>query len=105
MTWDLYTMNYKASHPQAVDEIARTVRSFMPANSRVIGQELSGELLVTDTAPNLKKIYEIIRSNDVKPTPELLKKWAHNEQEWEKRRLIEAAAKSDLKPEMKTTKQ
>ena len=56
-TWDLYTMTYKATHAQAVDEIARMARSFMPPNSRIIGQELSGELLVTDTAPNLKKIY------------------------------------------------
>ena len=92
-TWDLYTMTYKASHPETVDQIARLTRSFMPANSRIVSAEWSGELMITDTAPNLKKIYELIKTNDVKPSAEMLKKWQHWELEGEKRRLAEAGVK------------
>jgi general secretion pathway protein D len=73
--WDLYTLRYKATHPDSVEHIARLSRSFMPANSRIIPDELSGMLYVTDTALNIKKLYELIREGDLKPTPALLKKW------------------------------
>ena len=45
----------------------------MPANSRIIASEYSGLLWVTDTAANLKKIYEFIRAGDArKPGQETL---------------------------------
>lgn len=71
--WDLVTMQYQATHkePGVVDNIARSVRSFMPANSRIIPVAMNGQLLITDSAPNLKKIYEIIKQMDVKPNPEV----------------------------------
>ena len=47
----------------------------MPANSRIIPEEVSGMLLVTDTAPNLKKLYELIKDLDRKPSAELKKHW------------------------------
>jgi hypothetical protein len=75
-TWDLVTMKYRAAHPLLVEDMARTARSFMPANSRIIPVESPGLLLVTDTAPNARKLYEIVRAMDVKPTPEFLKRRA-----------------------------
>ena len=62
----------------------------MPANSRIIPVEFSGMLLVTDTAPNLKKMYDLIKDNDVKPTAEMKKRWAEQEKAYEKRKLVEA---------------
>jgi hypothetical protein len=79
--WDMMTLKYKASNPDAVEEIARTVRGFMPASSRVVSAELSSTLWVTASAPDLKKIYELIRENDQKPTPEMKKRWAERARE------------------------
>jgi type II secretory pathway component GspD/PulD (secretin) len=73
--WDLYTVHYKATHPESVEHIARTARGFMPANSRIVADELSGALLVTDTALNIRKLYPIMRELDLKVSPALLKKW------------------------------
>lgn len=87
--WDMVTLLYKASHPEVVEQIARMSRSFMPANSRIIPSELSGTLLVTDSAANLKKLYEIVRDEDQKPTAEMKKRW----EEESKRRMAEAMQK------------
>lgn len=73
--WDLYTLKYQATHPDSVENIARTSRSFMPANARVIPVEVSGTLLITDTAINLKKLYGIIKDLDRKPSAEMKKRW------------------------------
>lgn len=74
-TWDLVTLKYKAENADAVEHIARSARSFMPANSRIIPDELGGMLLVTDSAMNAKKLYQIIRDMDVKPTAEMKRQW------------------------------
>lgn len=78
--WDLYTLKYKATHADAVEAIARLSRSLMPANARIIPSELSGTILITDAAPNLKKIYALIRENDQKPSAELKKRWKEEEE-------------------------
>jgi hypothetical protein len=70
---------YRAANPEAVEQIARYSRSFMPANARIIPDQLSGTLLVTDTALNLKKLYTLIRDTDQKPTAAMKKKWEENE--------------------------
>ncbi len=92
--WDLYTMIYKSSHSEVVDELARTSRSFMPANSRIIPSELSSTLIVTDSALNIKKLYEILREIDQKPTPEFLRKRAKEEARREAERAAERAEKN-----------
>ena len=75
-TWDLVTMRYKATAGgEIVEHLARTSRSFMPANSRMIPDEASGTLIVTDSAANLMKLYTIIQGMDVAPSAELKKKW------------------------------
>jgi type II secretory pathway component GspD/PulD (secretin) len=73
--FDLMTMRYKATHPDAVEPLARAMRSFMPANSRIIPDELGGWLLVTDTAPNLKKVYTMVKDMDRKPSAEFKRHW------------------------------
>lgn len=78
-TWDLYTVKYKASHPEVVEHIARTARTFMPSNARIIPDVLTGTLLITDTAANLKKLYSIIRDYDLKVSPVMLKRWEDQE--------------------------
>ena len=78
-TWDLVTLEYKATNAEVVEQIARTARSFMPANSRIIPSDINGTLLVTDTGPNLKKLYEIIKDLDQKPSAEMKKRWAEAE--------------------------
>lgn len=85
-SWDMMTLLYRASHPEVVDQIARLSRSFMPANARIIPSELSGTLLVTDSAPNLKKLYEIIQQDDQKPSAEMKRRW----DEWERMRVKDA---------------
>lgn len=87
-TWDIYNLNYHATSPYLVDRMARSVRSLMPAAARIMSW--NSTLLVTDTAPNLKKMYALIQSMDVKPNAETLKKWDEQEKFWHKRELIEA---------------
>ena len=74
-TFDLITFKYKASHPEALEYIARNARSFMPANARIIPDELSGVLLVSDNAINIKKLYTLIHEMDRSPTPEMKARW------------------------------
>jgi type II secretory pathway component GspD/PulD (secretin) len=73
--WDMCTLRYKAKNPESVDHIARSLRAFMPANSRIIPSELAGTVMITDSAMNLKKLYVMIHDYDRKPTAEMKKKW------------------------------
>lgn len=79
--WDIITFVYKVKYPEVVEEMARTARSFMPPNARIIPSELTGQIFFTDAAPNIKNVYEIIRGLDQKPTKALLEKWKHIYQE------------------------
>jgi hypothetical protein len=79
--WDLYTMEYKASHPESTETIARTLRSFMSATSRIVPAELSGLLMVTAPALELKRVYALIRDNDQKMSPEMKKREEKREEE------------------------
>ena len=85
-TWDLVTLRYEAKNPEMVEELARDSRSFMPANSRIIPFPESGALMITDSAANLKKLYQIIHASDVKPSKEILQRWKEREQEHRERR-------------------
>ncbi len=84
-TWDLYTMKYQATNAEIVEHVARNSRSFMPANSRIIPDVLTGSVLITDTAPNLKKLYTIIREMDVKVTPAIKAHWEKQEKDGQAR--------------------
>jgi len=86
--YDLITFQYKVVHPeytQIVGYLARHLRSFMPANGRVIPSELNGVLTLTDTAMNMQKLYQLIIEMDVKPTAALLKRWEKSKKMWQKK--------------------
>lgn len=95
--WDLYTLKYKATNPDVVENIARTSRSFMPANSRIIPEEVTGTLLVTDTAINLKKLYGIIKDLDKKPTAEMKRRWEENAKAQHAERMKKKAEETQVK--------
>ena len=74
-TWDLVLLVFKLKHPEVAEAMARNARSFMPANARIIPNELSGQMLITAAVPEVKNVYQIIKDMDVKPSPEMLKEW------------------------------
>lgn len=89
--WDLATLKYKAANPEIVEEISRKMRNFMPPTTRIIPDENSGMILVTDAIPNLKKMYDLIKDIDTKPNPELKQKWADEKKARQKAELVRKA--------------
>jgi hypothetical protein len=79
--YDWYQLKYQATHPDAVETIAKIARSFMPANSRVIPADLSGQLLVTASAQELKNVLRLFRDLDKKPTAEMKARWEQRRKE------------------------
>src|SRR5271154_753399 len=47
------------------EEVARTFRSFMPANSRIIPYEQTNTVIVTDTGSNIAKLGKMLEILDV----------------------------------------
>jgi general secretion pathway protein D len=47
------------------EEVARTFRSFMPANSRIIGYEQTNTVIVTDTGSNIAKLAKMLEILDI----------------------------------------
>src|SRR4051812_37299242 len=86
---ELYTLKYKATNAETVEELARLVRSFTPQTSRIIPYEYSGMLHVTDTAASLRKVYDLVRANDVKPTPEMKQKWKELDKQADHQKILE----------------
>lgn len=64
-TWDLATLRYRTPRPHLCDHIARTMRSFLPGNSRVIPDEITGQILVTASQPILASVLEKIQAMDI----------------------------------------
>lgn len=91
--WDIYTLKFKLAHREVAEAIARNTRSFMPAAARIIPVQLVGEMLVTDTALNLKKLYLIIKDMDRALTPEMKKEWKEREKQYQKIEELRAANK------------
>ncbi len=90
-TFDLVTMKYKAKNPESTESMSRVLRNFMPPNSRIVSTDLSGMLIVTDSAINTKNMYQTIVENDLKPTAEQKKKWEENA----KRHMMMQSQKND----------
>ena len=65
--WDVMILQYKLTFPKSADQIISIVRGSLPANARIVNAELNGSLLITDSALNLKRIYELVRDLDQKP--------------------------------------
>jgi type II secretory pathway component GspD/PulD (secretin) len=51
--------------------IARTMRSFMPATSRIMSDDATNSVLITDSAHNISKLKSLVQQLD---TPEVAKK-------------------------------
>jgi general secretion pathway protein D len=49
----------------SADEVSRTFRSFMPANSRIIPYEQTNTVIVTDTGANISKLAKMLEILDV----------------------------------------
>lgn len=76
-THDLATMNYAPKFPVAerLDEIARNLRSFLPATARVIPDGVANRLRITASIPDLKRCLKMVREMDLKPTAADEKRW------------------------------
>ena len=60
----LITRVFPLKYIQA-EEVARTFRSFMPANSRIIPYEQTNTVIVTDTGSNISKLAKMLEILDV----------------------------------------
>src|SRR4029078_1485723 len=49
----------------SAEEVARTFRSFMPANARIIPYEQTNTVIVTDTGSNISKLNKMLEILDV----------------------------------------
>lgn len=49
----------------SAEEVARTFRSFMPANSRIISYEQTNTVIVTDTGSNIAKLAKMLEILDI----------------------------------------
>src|SRR6185437_1120964 len=47
------------------DEVARTFRSFMPANSRIMSYDQTNTVIVTDTGANIAKLQKMLEILDI----------------------------------------
>lgn len=79
--WDLVTFKYKVTHPESAEPMARGLRSMLPANARIIPNELSGTVLITDAIPNVQKCFNFLKEWDVKPSAEMKRIWEKRERE------------------------
>jgi type II secretory pathway component GspD/PulD (secretin) len=71
--WDLSTVRYRAQTTELVEDLARTMRSFLPANARVIPYPSSGTLLITAPNPIIRNVLSHIQALDVKLSPEKIR--------------------------------
>lgn len=49
----------------SADEVARTLRSFMPANSRIMAYDQTNTVIITDTGSNIQKLVQMLDFLDV----------------------------------------
>lgn len=89
-THDLASLNYtpKYPNPERLEEMARGLRSFLPANARVVPDSAAMKLRLTAAIPDLKRCLKQIREMDRKPT-------SAEESDWkeQKKRRAEKAVK------------
>ncbi|MBL7715450.1 MAG: hypothetical protein JNL01_08255 [Bdellovibrionales bacterium] len=89
-THDLATLNYAPKFPnfERLEEMARSLRSFLPANARIVPDAASMKVRMTAAIPDLKRCLKMMREMDRKPT-------AAEENDWkeQKKRRAEKSAK------------
>lgn len=67
--WDIVMLKYKATYPETVEEVVRATRSFLPASARIIPHAGTGTVWITESAINLKRIYNLFKDMDTPLTP------------------------------------
>ncbi len=77
--FDAGSLHYVLKHPESAEEIARTLRSFMPANSRIIPSVLSGSELITASTPEMKNAFHYLRMLDRPLPPGYVPHWQREE--------------------------
>ncbi len=77
-TWDLITLTYQVKYPEVIREMANTARSFMHASARIVPNKITSQIILTDTAVNIKNVYKILREMDQKPNKKLQEEMDHS---------------------------
>lgn len=72
---DLLVTYVMAINHTPPDYIARILRSFMPANSRIIPDEATRSVFITDSARNIFKLKKIIQQVDTTQTAKQAAEW------------------------------
>lgn len=67
-----YVMPIRHSPP---DFIARNLRSFMPANSRIIPDDMTRSILITDSAHNIAKLKKLVERLDTPEAARQAREW------------------------------
>lgn len=67
-----YVMRLEQTPPEYV---ARNLRSFMPANSRIIPDELTRSVMITDSAHNISKLRKLAEKLDTPQAAQQAKTW------------------------------
>jgi len=63
-TFDIATLKYQTVDPQTAEVLQRFLVDLVPRYGRVTAFPDSGYLLITDSAPNLRRIVDILKSVD-----------------------------------------
>ena len=71
-TWDVVTLKYKARDPEAAAMIPRILQDYLPRTGNIL-VTAPGYVLITDAAPNLSRIANVIDAFDQKLSPERMK--------------------------------
>lgn len=91
-TFDIVNLKYKTMDPQMADVLQRFLTDLIPRWGRITSYPDTGVLVITDSAQNIKRIVEILKSVD-KPLSAKFKK------ELEERRKTRQAAPTTKKAE------
>lgn len=71
--WDMVRLEYKMSHPESVKLLENLIRTYVDMGARIFGVEASGILVITTHSLEIKNVLNLIRMNDVKIDPAILK--------------------------------
>ena len=87
---DYFMMTYTMKNPEVSTSITRSLRPFMSRYGRIIDFKPNGTLVVQDTALNIKRLYKLVKSMDVKPTKAQLKRWERDRKRYHELELQRA---------------
>lgn len=91
-TEDYKMLKYKASHPDSVRSLSRSLRPFLSRYGRIVDIDHSGIIIVQDTSSNLKRLYQLITEADHELSSKQVESLEKNEAMEKKLKLIKARA-------------